>query len=315
SPGGTGCRGRGQRPPVPRSIQRPPGPWRPGRNGMSPPDLRPPRSAPADDRRDAESGLALVLGILFTIIATGLVVSGTLSLRAHRAKIETNYRLHGQAQQFARAGLIEALGWFRKQTAQPVLTFNPILDTTATPPILDTQEPDIGIVREFQISGVVWGRYEVWKEWEGDPVPARLAWRRQVQCEDVSTQRGSAGAGNVWLVRSVAYVFQRTDPGKAYNEAPNRVLSSAILETELRRLTLAAPGMAAVCCGKPGGSAVADRVNIQGNGGAAVYHRTVSGQNISVSGGPVTQGGISGSGTSPYDDSVQAVFGVSEDEL
>lgn len=268
------------------------------------------------DGRDAEAGLALVLGVMFTIIAMGLVVSGTLSLRAHRVKTETNFRLYGQAQQFARAGLIEVLGWFRKQTAQPVLALNPVLDMAATPPVIDTQEPLIGITREFQISGTVWGRYEVWKKWDADPVPARRAWRQRVQCEDVSTARGSAGAGNVWLVRSVAYVFSRTDAAKAYNVAPNRVLGSAILETELRRLTLSPPGAAAVCCGTPGGSSVRDKVNIQGAGRSAVYYRRVGTTTITVSGGAVTQGGVtSNSGTTVYDDSVQAVFGVSEDEL
>jgi hypothetical protein len=271
----------------------------------------PPRSA-----GDAEAGVALVLGVLFTIIAMGLVISGTLSLRAHRVKTEVSFRRHGQATQFARAGLIEVLGWYRKQTSQPVLTFLPVLDTTATPPILDTEEPDVGIVRQFQISGTVWGRYEVWKQWEADPVPERLNWRRRVQCEDVSLARGSAAAGNVWLVRSVAYVFQRLDDTKPHDAPPNRVLGSAILETELRRLTLVPPGSAAVCCGSPGGSGVHSRVNIQGNGGAAVYHRTVSGQSFTVSGGAVTQGGVSSnSGGVSYDDSVLAVFGVTEEEL
>ncbi|MEZ5963789.1 MAG: hypothetical protein R3F56_08080 [Planctomycetota bacterium] len=260
--------------------------------------------------------MALVLGVMFTIIAVGLVVSGTLSLRAHRTKTETSFRMHGQSMQFARAGLIEALGWFRKQTSQPVMAFDPRLDTLATPPVLDTQEPDIGIVREFQISGLVWGRYEVWKQWDSDPNPTRLAWRRQVQCEDISAQRGSAAAGNVWLVRSVAYVFQRPDDTKAYNVAPNRVLGSSILETELRRLTLVPPGMAAVCCGTAAGSAVRDKTNIQGAGGAAVYYRRNGTTTFTVSGGAVTQGGVTrNTSTQIYDDSVTAVFGVTEDEL
>ncbi len=259
-----------------------------------------------------EAGVALVLGILFTVIAAGIVVSGTLSLRAHRVKTETNFRQFGQAAQFARAGLIEALGWFRKQTSQPVVTFQPLLDTTATPPVLDTQDPDIGIVREFQISGTIWGRYEVWKEWDADPVPARLAWRRQVQCTDISTERSASGAGNVWLVRSVAYVFMRNDTSRNYNEQPNRVLGSATLETELRRLTLVPPGMAALCVGNGGGSSIRDRVNIQGVGGAAVYYRSSSGA-PTTNGTVVAVGGVSG-GTI-YDDSVTSVFGVTEDEL
>lgn len=280
------------------------------------PVSRPVSAAPARERYGPEAGVALVLGVMFTIIAVGLVVSGTLSLRAHRSKTETSFRLHGQSMQFARAGLIEALGWYRKQTSQPVLTFNPRLDTAATPPVLDTQDPDIGIVREFQISGLIWGRYEVWKQWDTDPNPTRLAWRRQVQCTDISTRRGSSAPGNVWLLRSVAYVFQRSDSAKAYNAAPNRVLGSSILETELRRMTLVPPGMAAVCCGTASGSAIRDRVNIQGAGGNAVYYRRSGTSSITVSGGAVTQGGVTrNTTTQTYDDSVTAVFGVTEDEL
>ena len=34
---------------------------------------------------------------------------------------------HGQSVQFAKSGLIEALGWLRKQTSQPVTAFEPVL--------------------------------------------------------------------------------------------------------------------------------------------------------------------------------------------
>src|SRR5690606_18676464 len=148
-------------------------------------------------------GIAFVLGFFFAIIVAGLVATGTLVLSSTRTRTEVNFRLHGQAAQFARAGLTEALGWFRRQTTQPVTVFAPVLDTTVTPPVLDTMDPDVGIVREFEIAGVIWGRYEVWKAWAGDPDPERLAWRQQVQVEDISAERGIAGAGNVWRVRSV----------------------------------------------------------------------------------------------------------------
>ena len=121
---------------------------------------------------ESESGVALILGILFTIVVTGMVLSGSLVMEAHRSKTETSFRLHGQALQFARAGLIEGLGWFRKSKTQPVTDFDPVFDPGANPPVLETIDPEIGIVREFQISGSVWGRYEVWKKWDSDPDPA-----------------------------------------------------------------------------------------------------------------------------------------------
>lgn len=254
----------------------------------------------------------MLLGVMFALVAAGIVLTGAILLRAHQTKTEVNFRTRGQASQFARAGLIEALGWFRKQSAQPVLTFQPRLDLVANPPVTETADPEIGLVREFQISGSVWGRYEIWREWEADPIPERLAWRRLMQARDVSTERGAAGSGSVWLVKSVAHVFRRNDAAKAYNEQPNHVLGTATVETELRRLTLVPPGMAAVCVGTARGSRIASKVNIQGATGAAVFFRAGDGT-PSVSGGAITVGGVVGS--TSYDDTTQAVFGVTEEDL
>ena len=69
------------------------------------------------------------------------------------------------------------MGWFRKSPTQPVATFAPVRNLSVSPQILETNDPDIGLMREFQISGPIWGRYEVWKQWDADPDPVRLAWR------------------------------------------------------------------------------------------------------------------------------------------
>lgn len=258
--------------------------------------------------------MALLLGILFTIIASGLVLSGTLVLEAHRTKTETNFRLHGQAASFARAGAMEAMGWFRKQSAQPVTKFWPILDKTASPPILDTIDPEVGIVREFEITGSVWGRYEVWKQWDADPDPTRLAWRKKVQVEDVSIERRTAGLGNVWRLRSVGYVFRRVDPTRPFDAHPNQVLGTEILETEIRRLTLAPPGEAAICLARGDRCALSGKVNVQGVSGAGVYYRSGTGS-PSTTGGAKVSGNPSFSASASYDGSVQAVFGVGLDDL
>ena len=85
---------------------------------------------PGEDR-SGERGVALVLAVLFTIVVVGITVTGTLILQAHRSKTSTNFITHGQAVQFSKSGLIEALGWMRKQTSQPVVTFSPQLDLSA----------------------------------------------------------------------------------------------------------------------------------------------------------------------------------------
>ena len=41
----------------------------------------------------------------------------------------------GQALNAAQAGLTEGVSWFRRQTLQPVTTFQPVQNLAATPPI------------------------------------------------------------------------------------------------------------------------------------------------------------------------------------
>ncbi len=266
------------------------------------------------DDRAGERGVALILGIMFTLIVVGITVTGALVLRAHQQQTKVSFVAHGQAVQFARSGLIEALGWCRKQTSQPVTVFAPQLDTVSTPPVLETIDPDIGLVREFQITNSVWGRYEVWKPWAGDPDAVRSVWRNQMQCEDVSGMRGTLSAGSIWRIRSLGYVFQRVNPAVAFNVAPNHVIGQEMVEVEARRLALQPPGQAALCTRNPSGINVLTRGRVNGgsiaqgiyfsNTGTGSY--TISGTGASVT--PLPVGG-------PYDDSFEAVFGVSQSEL
>lgn len=267
------------------------------------------------DRSD-ERGVALILAILFTIIVVGITVTGSLILRSHQTKTKINFVSHGQSVQFAKSGLIEALGWLRKQTGQPVTAFEPTLNAAALPPILDTIDPEIGIVREFEITNSIWGRYEVWKTWDSDPNPTRLAWRQQMQCGDISDLRGDLSPGSVWRIRSLGYVFRRVDPNAAFNEAPNQVLGQEMAEVEARRLALQPPGQAALCSRTGSTVRVLTRGRVLGGTLAAgLYYLngtstpTVSGTGATLTGTP------NRSAASTYDDSFEAVFGVSLDEL
>jgi hypothetical protein len=227
----------------------------------------------------------------------------------------TNFISSGQAVQFAKSGLTEALGWMRKQTSQPVTSFEPQLDLGLSPPIIDTLDPDVGIVREFQITNQIWGRYEVWKEWDADPDPQRLVWRQQMQCEDVSLLRGDLSPGSVWRIRSLGYVFRRLDPGVAFNQAPNQVIGQELTVVEARRLALTPPGEAALCTRAGNTTFVYTRGRVVGGALAGIFYQsgtgtvTVSGTGASVTGTP----GQSASAT--YEDSFEQVFGVTQSEL
>jgi hypothetical protein len=261
-----------------------------------------------------ERGVALVLGILFTIIVAGITVAGSLALRSHERHTRTSFVSHGQAIGFARSGLTEALGWFRKQTSQPVVTFAPVLDTLANPPILDTIDPEIGIVREFRITGTIWGRYEVWKDWPGDPDPQRLAWRNQMRVQDVSVARGNLSAGSAWRLRSIGYVFRQIDPGVPFNQLPNQILGQEVADVEVRRLALQPPGQAALCSLRGDSVNVGTRGRVVGgSNGAGVYYPLATGNPV-LAGGTIS-GTPAQSAASGYPTGIEAVFGVGVDEL
>lgn len=270
-----------------------------------------------DAARD-EQGTALILALFFTIVTVGIVFTGTLIEKSNREKTRTNFRLNSQANQFARAGLTEAVSWFRRQTSQPVASFEPLVDLAVVPPVIDTDEPEIGIVREFRIEGKIWGRYEIWKPWEDDPNAARLAWRRQVQVRDVSSQRHTGTGGTSWRLRSIGYVFEREDANVRFDQAPNRVVAIEMLETEIVRRRVSPPGQSALTVGDGNSAHVNTMGRIRGGGdGAGIYYPAGSGTPTT---GPRRDNRVLGNpplaqAPGAVDLSCEAVFGVSYAEL
>ena len=273
-----------------------------------------PRSA-VSTRAD-ERGVALVLALMFTLIVSGITVTGMLFLRSHVQKNRTTFAATGQALQVARSGLADALNWMRRQTSQPVLAFTPQLDATASPPVLDTIDPDVGLVREFKITGKTWARYEVWKDWAADPDAARLAWRQMYACEDVSSSRVGTGAGTVWRLRSIGYVYNRVDATVPFNQAPNNVIASQVAVNEVRRIVLSLPGVAAMNIGDGNSAHINTNGRVVGGGGAGIYYPAGTGTPTT---GPVGANRVTGTPRLAtavnYDDSYEGTFGVSFTEL
>ncbi|MEY4673559.1 MAG: hypothetical protein RL148_1343 [Planctomycetota bacterium] len=258
--------------------------------------------------------MALVFALLLAIVAMGMSVSSLTLTKSHRDLTKTRFAQGSQAAEFARSGLTEAVGWFRRQTAQPVTVFNPRLDETSTPPALDTIDPQVGLVREFEISGSTWGRYEVWKEWPEDPDETRKLYRDALCCRDISQERGELTPGSVWRLRSVGYVFRRMDPTQAFDQGANHVIGKEVVEMEIRRMALQPPGRAALNARTASTCRILTRGRVLGGTTAGgVYVRAGTG-NVTVSGtGASVTGGISSSAS--YDDSLNAVFGVNLAEL
>lgn len=266
--------------------------------------------------RSGERGVALIFALLFTMIVSGICLTGTLYLKAHIQKNRTSWATKSQALQVARSGLAEAHSWLRRQTSQPVLAFEPQLDTASTPQILDTIDQDIGLVREFKITGKIWARYEVWKQWDTDPDAARLAWRQQYECEDVSLQRGANAAGGIWRLRSVGYIYNRVNAAVPFNQLPNAVIASQVASNEYRRVVISLPGTGAVNVADGNNCHINTMGRIIGGTGAGIYYPAASGTPTT---GPASANRVTGSPPLStavgYDDSYEAVFGMSYDEI
>jgi hypothetical protein len=266
--------------------------------------------------RAQERGIALIFALLFTIIVGGICVTGTLFIRAHIQLNRTAWAAKSQALQIARSGLAEAHSWLRRQTSQPVLAFAPVLDTSSTPQVLDTIDSEIGLVREFRITGKIYARYEVWKQWDTDPNPVRLAWRRQYQCDDVSMQRGANSMGSVWRLRSVGYVYNRVDSAVPFDQLPNSVIASQVASNEYRRVVISLPGNGAINVGDGNSCHINTYGRVIGGTGAGIYYPAGSGTPTT---GPASGNRVTGSPALAtavnYNDSYQAVFGMSYAEL
>lgn len=264
-----------------------------------------------------ERGIAMIMALLLTIVVVGVATAGTLLMHAHQTRTKNEFAQHSQAVQIARSGLTEALSWMRRQTSQPVLTFEPVLNTAVNPQVLDTIEPEIGIVREFKITGTTWARYEVWKDWAADPDSNRLALREQWKCQDISAGRMAAGAGATWRLRCVGYIYERRDANVDFDELPNHVLAKELLEAEAQRLMLQLPGQAALNVGDGNGAHINTNGRVRGGtAGAGIYYPSGSGTPTT---GPNNQQRVTGNPAlasgSNYDDSYEAVFGTSLQDL
>ena len=267
-------------------------------------------------RTNGERGAALIMALMFTTVVVGVVITGTLTLKSqitqNRVQFITNY----QAVMAARSGLTEALSWLRRQTSQPVTEFAPLLDPAQTPPVFDTEDPDIGLVRDFRISGNLWARYEVWKEWATDPDPDRALWRAQHACRDISGPKAGRSPGAAWRLRSVGYVYRRFDETAPFNVAPNAVLATELTETEVLRAVINLPGEGAVNVGDGNSCHINTNGRINGGEAAGIYYPKGTGTPTT---GPRKQKRVTGtpslSQAEVYDDSYEAVFGLTFAEI
>ncbi len=261
-------------------------------------------------RRGSESGQAVIAAtIILSLVLLALLTMLTQVQLSNRL-VSRQLTYQGQAANVAQAGLVDALSWFRRQ-GKVVTTFNPtIAPPPANPPINDTDDTSIGIVRTYQVSapGRLMSRYEV-----------RLGVAAAgTGVLDISASKGKSAtggtAGTVWQLESVGTVWVQNDTAKKYNVSPNVILSQQTFRTEIQRIAVALPdGGAALYSGNCDKVTIGAKTKIDGGPAIGISCHAGGGS------GPVINGTVTGTtqkktnSTAAYD--IPSVFGVTTQEL
>jgi len=193
------------------------------------------------------NGTIMLIVILITAILAFYLISNTMIKNSMTdSKQQTN--VNAQANNIARAGLIDAINWFRSQASQPVRQGALAYADAAFSPssASDTIDSTIGLVKESQIGDMdmLYGRYEVHKQSNPATYPYDAHAVHDVSGLRIAGQ--SAGAGLAWYIESVGYLYQKLSPAAAFNQSPNRIIARSRVATEIRRIAVTLPGNCAV---------------------------------------------------------------------
>ena len=244
------------------------------------------------------------------VIVGGIVAAGTQTLRATSGQIEVTFRTEAQALDVARAGIIDTFAWFRRQPSQPVAAFSPSRDLTADPPVNETDDPSIGLVRDFEITPGYRGRYEVRTYVDLDSDGLIEAGEGVA---DLTEMRSLPGTGTVWMIESHGFVYRQLDDSVAWDAEPNYRVAGAIASSEIRQLAVVPPGDAALCCSTGAGATVASKGRLIASGSTAIVYAESTGT-PSTTGSDITASQTAAA-LPDYDDGWNAVFGSTPGEL
>ncbi|MBI5837633.1 MAG: hypothetical protein HZB25_10335 [Candidatus Eisenbacteria bacterium] len=281
-------------------------------------------------RRPGERGFVM-LYVVYVVLAVGLFLAGAIAYMGnaiHRGRAELGY--HGHALNVARAGLADAVNWFKSQASQPVRSsgssyayadaaFHPLHDNT--PKLNFTDDESIGLVKEVPLSDDdrLWGRYEVRRQLVDNGTDPALTDSNAVHDITSYLGKGNAGEGLAWHIQANAFVYLKNDPNRAFNQAPNRVLETVAMAEQIISLSIRRPAESAIIVGTASGISIGTNARITGMpNGYAVTYRAGTGTPS-----PATApGGVTGAPSaylslpdSLWFDDVQRVFGVTQSEI
>jgi hypothetical protein len=200
-----------------------------------------------------QRGQALVSAIIGVALVV-LVLLTTLSVTQYSHKAvarQLNYQ--GLAINAATAGLNEALSWFRRQTAQPVVNFTPAATTTGPPPVNDSDNATVGLVRNYTVSNLlnVNGTYTLRRTGSVSPVTNTI---------DVTSLHGKTGTGVIWQLESEGLITASTS---------GNVIAKATLRAEIQRLGMNMPAAAALTVSRNNCINTGTMANCKVRGGAS----------------------------------------------
>jgi hypothetical protein len=296
--------------------------------------------------------VVLIWATITVMLIAGMVLAGTDRTSAIEGLGNVEWEARGQVYEVARAGIVDAYAWLRRQTAQPVTDFRPVRVGLARPAYLqapvggwatpiasvarvqdiinETDDPDVGLTRSFEIADNLWARYtchtgvpaegftdangngrhddgEVFVDANGNG-----AWDGPSGCRDTSAERGSPLAGGVWELSCEAEIFHRARRDLPLESEPNRRLAKVTLVQEVRRLGIRLPAEGALVVDQGNRVHIQNRGRLRAQGGTAIAHAANTGNPLIVRPADVI-GSISP--IPNYLGSLSDVFGVSFDTL
>ena len=210
-------------------------------------------------------GSALITALILSVVIAMLAIVGAQLIATAYRDVRQQEHQGAEVDNVARAGLVDAISWFKRQATQPVSSgyppthpawadgaFNPQFNTNAA--LSDTIDSSIGIVQEYPLNAAtgLYGRYEVRRQ--TNPATAGVVYD-SYSVHDITGQRffngEQTGQGYAWYIASRGYVYKASSNVYTCNGATStfnikNVLARSKVSTEIRRITLTLPNSCAV---------------------------------------------------------------------
>ncbi len=214
-------------------------------------------------------GSALITALILSVVIAMLAIVGAQLITTAYNTVMHQEHQGSEVDNVARAGLQDAISWFKNQPTQPVAAvaalggsmpngswadsaFNPQYSTSSA--LSATIDTSLGMVQEYPLNAAtgLYGRYEVRRQ--TNPAVAGVVYD-SYSVHDISGQRFFNGAvtgnGYAWYIGSRGYIYKASSNTYTCNGATStfnmkNVLARSMVSTEIRRINLNLPHCAVI---------------------------------------------------------------------